>query len=593
MPGKLICILVAAAWALVDAAPLAAQINDPWPNVGLPPEPLRFPRGPGYYYAVWKLALAWGLFAAWVKSTDWISQDCLQRKFHYVLWNSVAFFPFLAAFILHWLIPWFWVGLFLLLVAYGVPLVLYVRFRNAQLEPHQRVFTRQHLRFLTAQVVNRVGGKMSAEKKTQHELGPDVKLTARGAANERDDNVNLLTARQSPGFLLTRELLFDAYQRRADGVALDYSEQTVAVKYLLDGVWHDYAQQERAHGDLILAVMKKLANLNVEDRRSKQSGSFGAEIDKQKLTCRLTSQGTAAGENVVVVLSGRKSPFKTLDDLGMRPKMQEQLVELLGRKSGFFLVSALPGGGLTTTFDLVLERTDRYLRSFVSVEDEARHERDIENLPATRYNAAAGETPATVLPKLIREYPDALVVRDLVNAETVEILCGQVTEENRQVFASVRAKEAVEALLRVLLLKVPPAKFAAAVTAVLNQRLVRKLCEQCREAYAPPPEVLKQLGLPAGKIEALYRPPTQPIDPKHPEKVCEHCLGVGYFGRTSIFELLLVDDAMRNLLATAPKPELLRAAARQARHRSLAEEGLLLLAKGVTSLPELQRVLKQ
>jgi len=196
------------------------------------------------------------------------------------------------------------------------------------------------------------------------------------------------------------------------------------------------------------------------------------------------------------------------------------------------------------------------------------------------------------LPKLIRTYPDVLVVRDMVNAETVSLLCGQVVDEHRLVFAGIRAKEAVEALLRVLLLKVPPEEFAGAITAVLNVRLVRKLCEKCKEAYAPPPDVLQQLGLPAGKISAFYRPPTKPLDPKHPEKKCEACGGISYIGRTGIFELLMVDDRMRQILTSSPKLELLRDAARKAKHRTLQEEGILLVVRGVTSLPEVLRVLK-
>jgi type II secretory ATPase GspE/PulE/Tfp pilus assembly ATPase PilB-like protein len=127
----------------------------------------------------------------------------------------------------------------------------------------------------------------------------------------------------------------------------------------------------------------------------------------------------------------------------------------------------------------------------------------------------------------------------------------------------------------------------------LNVRLVRKLCESCKEAYPPPAEVLKQLGLPAGKIESLYRPPTQPIDPKRPDVVCETCQGIGYYGRTAIFELLLVNETIQQVLMTAPKLENLRAAARKNKHRSLQEEGVLLVARGVTSLQELLRVLKQ
>jgi type II secretory ATPase GspE/PulE/Tfp pilus assembly ATPase PilB-like protein len=213
-------------------------------------------------------------------------------------------------------------------------------------------------------------------------------------------------------------------------------------------------------------------------------------------------------------------------------------------------------------------------------------------VPVTTYSSAAGETPVAVLPRLIRSYPDVIIVRDVPDLETLTTLCGQV-EAGRMVMISVRAREAVEALLRVLMLKMPPAEFAAVVTGVLNTRLIRKLCEGCKEAYAPSPEVLKQLGLPAGRVENLYRPPTVPIDPKKPEVVCEQCNGIGYYGRTAIFELLTIDDSLRSVLASTPKLDVLRQAARKAKHRSLQEEGVLLVARGITSIQELARVLKQ
>ena len=128
---------------------------------------------------------------------------------------------------------------------------------------------------------------------------------------------------------------------------------------------------------------------------------------------------------------------------------------------------------------------------------------------------------------------------------------------------------------------------------LMNVRLVRKLCEKCKEAYPPPSEVLKQMGLPPGRIESFYRTPTKPIDPKHPDEVCDQCQGIGYLGRTAICELLVVDDSIREVLANQPKLDLLRNAARKAKHRTLQDEGLLLVARGVTSLQELLRVLKQ
>jgi type II secretory ATPase GspE/PulE/Tfp pilus assembly ATPase PilB-like protein len=176
---------------------------------------------------------------------------------------------------------------------------------------------------------------------------------------------------------------------------------------------------------------------------------------------------------------------------------------------------------------------------------------------------------------------------DLVDAKVAEILC-QRAADDKLIITSIRAKEAVEALLRVLLLKVSARDFAPAVMAVLNQRLLRKLCEACKEAYTPTAEMLKKLGIPPGRVEALYRPPQK--DEQQPP--CEACGGIGYVGRTSIFELLVVDDALREALVKQPDLEMLRKVARKSGHRNLQEEGLLLVAQGITSLAELNRALK-
>ncbi len=140
------------------------------------------------------------------------------------------------------------------------------------------------------------------------------------------------------------------------------------------------------------------------------------------------------------------------------------------------------------------------------------------------------------------------------------------------------------------MLKAPPAEVAGGVTAVLCQRLVRKLCDRCKEAYAPPSQVLRQLGIPEGRVRAFYRP-YQP-KPEDKTEVCRECGGLGYKGQTAIFELLVLDPDVGRVLATTPKLDLLRQAARQAGMKSLQEEGVLLVARGVTSLPELMRVMK-
>jgi type II secretory ATPase GspE/PulE/Tfp pilus assembly ATPase PilB-like protein len=303
---------------------------------------------------------------------------------------------------------------------------------------------------------------------------------------------------------------------------------------------------------------------------------------------KFVSQGTPAGERAFIEFEETAARFKTFDDLGMRVKMQGQLRELLEARQGMFLFSSLPSLGLRSTMDVVLHSCDRFVRDFVALEEKNDRYRSVENIPLTTYNAAEGENPVAVLQRLLRTQPNVVVVRDIANLEIVNLLTEAAAD--KLVIASLRAKDCADVLMRILAMGVPPAMLAKAVTAVHSQRLVRKLCGACMEAYTPTTQILQQLGVPEGRVDVFYRP--RQTKPDDGGERCSKCGGTGFVGRTAIFELLVVGDAVRKTLNAKPNLELLKVAARKDGMKSLQEEGILLVAKGVTSLPELMRVLK-
>jgi type II secretory ATPase GspE/PulE/Tfp pilus assembly ATPase PilB-like protein len=371
---------------------------------------------------------------------------------------------------------------------------------------------------------------------------------------------------------------------------LEFSQQSVAVRYMIDGVWHNDEPQPRETIDPVLETLKILCGLDPQQRQQRQQGRFLITYNAIDYKASFTSQGTQTGERVVIQVQSEQVQFQSLDDLGMRPKMQEQLMQLLNGKQGFVLFSAMPAAGLRSTTKIALQKTDRFTREFMAAEDEANPYESVENIPV-HFFQLGDDVPEKkqldkVLVRVFRMEPDVIVMRDLVNGEAVSMLCDQAVE-GRLVVGTIRAKDCAEALLRVLALKVPPKAFAKCVTAVLSQRLVRKLCDTCKEAYAPTPQLLQQLGIPAGRIQAFFRPPQEP------EEVCSDCGGIGYKGRTAVYELMIVDDAIRKLIATGAKTDAIRQAARAAGMQNFQAEGLLLVAKGITSLQELTRVMKQ
>ena len=315
-------------------------------------------------------------------------------------------------------------------------------------------------------------------------------------------------------------------------------------------------------------------------------------LDTVKYPATLASQGTKTGERVLIQFEIQARHLKTLADLGMREKMQEQLTELLQRPKGFLLFSALPAGGLRTTIDVVLQGMDRFLREFAAVEEERNRGREIENVAVTTYKAAEGQSPAAVLMKVFRSEPNVVLVRDLPDAETVSLICRELSASDRLVMGSIRAKDCAEALLRVLMLE---GAGGGSVRGGFRRVVPATRAETVRPlqgSLCPRPAGLAATGHSPGARAGVLSPP--PAQARRGKK--------GHLPRVRRRRLqgpngdLRIVDAGRNHRQGAgatPKLDLLRQAARKAGMKSLQEEGILLVARGVTSLPELMRVMKQ
>lgn len=441
------------------------------------------------------------------------------------------------------------------------------------------------------------------EPRPIHELVPPVTLVPRGAGDDQQDQGNLLAAKQSPAFLPTGGVISHCLTKRGSRLMLDCTQAAVGVKFEVDGVWMSVDPYDRQTGDAMFAVLKKITNLNVQDRKSRQDGKFGLTFKDTKFNCTFTSQGVATGERIMITIAPKKPRFEKILDLGMREKVRQQLKSYLDENKGFILFSAAPGNGLSTLWNLGVETADRFVRDFVSLEDKSSPEDEIINVGPVFYDSAAGQSPASILPQVLLKEPDVFVAPNLFDSASVSTLCNQVNKEGKMAIGRVQARDASEALARVVQ-QYPEAaaEFAKAVTVVVNSRLVRKLCEKCKQAYQPAPQLLQKLGIPPGRVQNLYKeftppPPEELVDEKgRPIEIetCRACGGIGYRGRTGIFEMLVVGDEVRAVLARGQADaDAIRKAARAAGHRSMQEEGILLVAQGVTSLPELQRVLKQ
>lgn len=417
--------------------------------------------------------------------------------------------------------------------------------------------------------------------------------------SKSDAQALLITARQGMGFFVAGGQLAHALLSRATHVLLDYSSAACAIRYQVDGNWEQLPPLDRETGDAMLYAIKQLCLMNPADRRGAQRGKIELKLGRDKYQMSVQSQGIASGERVMIKLEPEKLPFEKLSDLGMRDKMIEQFKEQLNGEGNITLISATKGEGLTTLWTVALNVADRLIRDFQSFEPAENPEPEIINVGPNLFGGETGKSELEVVNKMVLREPDVLVFPNPPQPESLKVCLDQVETAQRQVIHRGVADNALTALLTFLNrypeLRQQIVKFTGAV---VHQRLVRRLCDQCKVGFEPPPKLLAQLGIPQGRIAMLYQPFVPPpieqqVDEKGqpaPIPPCPACNGRGYLGRIGIFELLQPGPELKKALTQTDDAGQLMAVAKSEGHRGTQAEAILTVARGLTSLEEVRRV---
>lgn len=431
-----------------------------------------------------------------------------------------------------------------------------------------------------------------AAKKVQFEL-PPIEFEAAGKSAD-DQKAVLETVESSEGFPLMTLMSVDLILRRVDLAVFDFTAQSVAFRYQIDGQWLAMPSMDREGGDAMLACLKQMGGMNWQDRRNRQEGKFRGLFEKNRYEFRVVSQGVKTGERVAVYVGRKRPPLDTLGDLGMRDGMKTQLAALLNGERGLMLCSALPSEGFTSGWRGFLAGGDRFLRDYYVIEQEGKQEPEVINVNTVAFRE--GEDCFTPLPQLLLKEPHVLAFPELSQGNQLDRMNRLVTDKGLKVLSRIPARNASTAIAQVIALRPDLAMLAENLQAVVTMRLVRKLCEKCRQPFPPSPQLLDKLGFPQGRIRQLYRPLIMrgdEVDEKgEPIPPCSNCYGTGYVGRTGVFEMFVVGDQLRKAIAAGEtRPEVLHAAAIADGQISLQDELAFMVARGVTSLEEMQRIL--
>jgi type II secretory ATPase GspE/PulE/Tfp pilus assembly ATPase PilB-like protein len=578
-------------WILLSATLPARAWGEGWPETS--PDGWTG-RGAGGGIGLVGLALWWLCVLGWTATVDWLGRDSRKRAFRPAFWATVATLPFLGTALLAWWIPSLLAGLFLMLLAWMAPVIAYAINGNKGRPESEQVLTGGHFRRLLAGLLAPLGIRIAVA-----ELAaplPTVQLEASGGRDDAENTARKKRAAETPGFERTRKLILDAVVARATTVAVGPDPQGMAVRHEVDGVWEkpricqpakkrsekerwgDAPQPTEDEARAVIDTLAALAGLDPAARTAKP-GTFSVMVDGKPRACRLLMRRSETGRQAVVQIEKPGELFKQLSDLGMPADVAGRLTELLAVEKGMIIISSPSGGGLTTTFDVVLQTADRLLRDFISIEDAANPAREIQNVKPVRFDARTGVTPVDAVATALREYPRVLVTRDLTDKPLAAELA-RLADDNQLVIVSMKAADALDAVARLLALGVPRDVLARTLVGSLSQQLVRRLCPRCREQYPTPGEILARHKKTPEQLPHLNKP--------SPEG-CRVCNGTSYLGRTALFELAS-GTHLRQAIAARADQQIMRQAAAKDGMQRMREAGMALVLEGVTSMEEMQRV---
>ncbi len=536
------------------------------------------------YVNLFKVATAVVLLLGWAAAAQWVDRDTDFVKTKREQWNIVVLAGGAVAYIVFFVPPWsgglFFLGIAFWLLIAGGAMLAYLVHRNSRVVPDARVLTLGHAKRL----VSRGGGpKVASEKglrvRISDHAGKFVEMP-----READE---------AKAFDAAQDFLHDVLLKRANDVEMVANKDGYRVLYRIDGVAVERPDGiPVADGERLIRYFKKLAGLNIEEIRRPQSGKIQAGLlsqsgDPPKTEVR--TSGSTAGERLS--LHVQTGPvLMRLNELGMAPARQESLKACLGKQHGLLLISASPRHGLTTTQYAVLRSHDAYMNNIHALE--RRKLVDLDNITQQIYEGANTDVNyARMLQSVLRREPDIVLVGECEDRETAKIST-RAAADDRKIYMGMHAKDTFDALGKYLTMVEDNALAARALLGITNQRLVRMLCKDCREAFQPDAATLKKLNLPADKIERFYRPPTEPkLNKRGKPIICQSCQGTGYSGRTGVFEVLIVDPAVAKLIAESASIDKIKAQCRKNKMHYLQEEALLKVIDGTTSMNEVLRCL--
>jgi len=380
----------------------------------------------------------------------------------------------------------------------------------------------------------------------------------------------------APIIRMINALLTQALRDNASDIHIEPFEQSSIVRFRLDGVLHDIISPNSALHAAMVSRVKIMASLDIAEKRLPQDGRIGIRVAGRPIDVRVSTLPTNHGERVVMRLLDKNPERLDLTALGMATDTLKHVDNLIRQPHGIILVTGPTGSGKTTTLYASLSRLDTRVQNIMTVEDPVEY--DLHGIGQVQVNQRIDMSFAAALRAILRQDPDVVMIGEIRDLETAQIAI-QASLTGHLVLATLHTNDAPSAVTRLQDMGVEPYLLSSSLLGVMAQRLVRRLCLECREAYRPDTSEVAQLPTLTDGQE-IYRPAG-----------CHACTHTGYRGRYGIYELLLVDEDLRaSIHAGSNEQQIRKSAIENSDFRQLREDGWRWVASGDTSLEELLRV---
>lgn len=530
--------------------------------------------GYGGYISIFKFFIFLVLFFGWLPLLTWVYQDARAIETKAVFWTGIVLGAGAAGTIIWLVVPVFIAGMLLYLIVVGAISLAYVKHRNSMVMDFDKVLTVDHIKNLL----------VSKEKKLA-ELKNFIFITA----NRNEIPIPEPRTPDFFGYKITYEILSDALWRRASSIAFSPTPQDYKVAYYVDGAVLKQPSMGREQMKYFVRFIKQLADLDAKEKRKPQKGTFKVAQGESYTEWEVTTAGSTAGEQVRLRQITRED-LPRLNEIGLMPEQYGQLSRFNEIKQGVFIISGPSKSGITTTLYAFLRNHDAFINHINTLERQASY-----NLPNITQNAfnlsdTGTTTFAKKLQALVRMGPDVVGVGECEDAETAQVACKAV-KDDKIIYVTLKADSVIQALAKWLKFVGDRNLAAGTLLGISNQRVFRKLCDECKQAYTPDKELLKKFNVSAEKTKVLYRTGKVLYDKRGKASTCENCQGTGYFGRMGIFEIITLSNELRKAITQTKSLPEIGMQFRRAKMLYLQEQALRRVISGTVAINEMIRVL--